>query len=167
MRKAFLFAGVTAVMVALGGGAGTEARAQQSRETPIVKAVRKTKAGIVTVKVEKRSGYGRKESVGAGVIVDERGYVVTNHHVVGKADQITVRLIDGTELPGLLRLDDINHDLAILRIHTSKKLHALALGPGSDLMEGETVIAVGHPFGYSNTVSTGIISALGRDVTLP
>jgi serine protease Do len=149
------------------GGVGAEAQAQFSRETPIVKAIRKTQAGVASLKVEKRGSWGRKESVGSGVIVDERGYVLTNRHVIAGADVITVRLFDNTELPGRVIVEDARHDLAILRIQAPRKLQALTLGPASDLMVGETVIAVGHPFGYTNTVSTGIISALGREVSLP
>src|SRR5205085_2088984 len=58
-------------------------------------------------------------------------------------------------------------DLAVLRIRSNKKLAALPLAPVDDLMVGETVIAVGHPFGYTNTVSVGIVSALGREITMP
>jgi serine protease Do len=167
MRKACLLAGVVALAIALAGGAGTGARAQYSRETPVVKAVRKTQAGIVSIKVEKKAAYGRKESVGTGVIVDERGYVVTNRHVITGAEHLTVRLFDGTELAGQMLIEDANYDLAILRIQAGKKLQALPLGPASDLMVGENVIAIGNPYGYTNTVSTGIISALGRDIKLP
>jgi serine protease Do len=166
MRRAWLR--VVAVVVVLGlGGAGTEARGQYSRRTPIVEAVQKTRAGIVAVKAEKKGSWGRKESGGTGVIVDERGFVVTNHHVVASADGILVRLADGSELAASLVADDPGHDLAVLRLSTTRKLQALPFGTCSDLMAGETVIAVGHPFGYTNSVSTGIISATGREVTMP
>jgi serine protease Do len=167
MRRACLLVGIVALAAVLVGGAGTEARAQYSRETPIVKAVRKTQAGIVCVKVEKKGAYGKKESVGTGVIVDERGYIVTNRHVITGADRVAVRLHDGTEAAGQTVMEDAKFDLAILRVQAGKKLTALPLGPASDLMLGETVIAIGHPFGYTDTVSTGIISALGREITLP
>jgi serine protease Do len=158
---------VVAALVVCNSGAGTEARAQYARRTPIVEAVQKTRASIVTVKVEKRNGLSRKEVVGTGVIVDERGYIVTNDHVLVAADHITVILADGTELLAKVVRQDAGHDLAILRVQSRKPLHALALGPGSDLLVGETVVAVGHPFGYTNTVSTGIISALDREIALP
>jgi serine protease Do len=132
-----------------------------------VEAVQKTRAGIVTIKVEKKGTWGRKEMVGSGVIVDERGYVVTNHHVVVSAERVTVALADGTELPGRVLAVEARCDLAIVRVSASKPLQALPLGPGSDLLVGETVIAVGHPFGYTNTVSCGIISYVGREIPLP
>jgi serine protease Do len=105
--------------------------------------------------------------VGTGVIVDERGYVVTNRHVVTGADRLTVHLADGTEAAAEVLTEDSQHDLAILRLASQRKLQALCFGPASDLMVGETVIAIGHPFGYTNTVSTGIISALDRMVSMP
>jgi serine protease Do len=149
-------------------GAGTEAKAQYSRKTPIVEAVQKTKDAIVTVKVDKKgSGVTRKETTGTGVIVDERGYVVTNRHVVAAGEKIQVRTFDGSEFAADLIMDDASHDLAVLKVRPDKKLTALVFGPSSDLMVGETVIAVGHPFGYINTVSTGIVSALDRDVSMP
>jgi serine protease Do len=149
------------------GGAGTEARGQYSRRTPIVEAVEKTRGGIVTIKVEKKGAWSRKQTTGTGVIVAERGYVVTNQHVIAGAERILVRLFDDTELVARVSVEDERADLAVLRVQPDKPLQALPLGPGSDLMVGETVIAVGHPFGYTNTVSAGIISYVGRDVTMP
>ncbi len=145
-----------------------EAQAQYSRNTPVVEAVRKTRPSIVAVKAEKKSASGgSRETVGTGVIVDERGYVVTSDHVVAGAERITVELADGSRLSAEATIEDTKHDLAVLHIRADKKLTALPLGPSSDLMVGETVIAVGHPFGYTNTVSTGIVSAVGREVTMP
>jgi serine protease Do len=168
MRHAWSRAAMPLVLVVLfGNGAGTEARAQYSRKTPIVEAVRKTKDAVVTIKVDKKGGVVRKETTGTGVIVDERGYIVTNRHVVATAEQIKVHITDGTELVAEIIMEDPSHDLAVLKVRPEKKLSALSFGPSSDLMVGETVIAVGHPFGYINTVSTGIVSALGRDVTMP
>jgi serine protease Do len=167
MRTSFYRTAVLTVVGALLGGAGTESQAQYSRETPIVKAVKKTHDSIVTIKVERRSPLSRKDVVGTGVIIDERGYVITNCHVVSGCDAVVVKLADGTEMHARIHHEDSSHDLAILRVSSKKPLQALRFGPGSDLMVGETVIAIGHPFGYTNTVSTGIISALGRDVTMP
>jgi serine protease Do len=168
MRTAGSYATAAAALAAVVlGGAGTEARGQYSRRTPIVEAVAKTRDGIVTIKVEKRGNWGRKEMVGSGVIVDERGYVVTNRHVIAGAERLAVILADGTELAAGVLHDEARYDLAVVRVQASKRLQALPLGPGSDLLVGETVIAVGHPFGYTNTVSTGIVSYVGREVPLP
>jgi serine protease Do len=148
-------------------GVGTEARAQYSRRTPIVEAVQKTRGSIVTIKVEKRGNWGRKETVGTGVIVDERGYALTNCHVIAGAERVAAVLFDGTELQAQVLTEDGQHDLAILRLPSKPRYQALAFGPGSDLMVGETVLVVGHPLGYTNSVSTGIISALDREIPMP
>lgn len=167
MRNISRHGGVVVLAAALLGGAGTETGAQTPRETPVVRAVRKAQPAVVAVKVEKRTGHARKESIGTGILVDERGFAVTCRHVVASADKITVRLFDGTELPAQVVAEDAAHDLAVLRFRSAKRLPVLSLGPASDLMLGETVIAVGHPFGYTHTVSTGIVSAVGRDIALP
>jgi serine protease Do len=159
---------VAAVLVLSGGGLPNPARAQISRRTPIVEAVEKTRDAIVTIKVEKHDAFDRsRETAGTGVIVDETGYVVTSRHVIADASRIRVQLRNKTNLVARILFEDPNTDLAILRVKPAKPLPALPLGPGSDLMVGETVIAVGHPYGYSNTVSTGIISALEREITMP
>jgi serine protease Do len=137
-----------------------------ARRSPIVEAVAKTKASIVCIRVPRPGG--GKDMIGTGVIVDDKdGIIVTNRHVVGPNRSATVCLHDGASLAAEVLVGDPSRDLAILRIHTDKKLQALPLGPGNDLMVGETVIAIGHPFGYDNTVSTGIISALNREITMP
>jgi len=144
-------------------------QAQYNRRTAIVEAVDKTKDGIVTLKILKVTDYGKKNIVGTGVIVDERGYVITNHHVIDSATKVTATLSDKTTLEATVHLELPSHDLAILKLSNpkKKKLKALPFGPGSDLMVGETIIAVGNPYGYTNTVSTGIISALEREVKMP
>jgi serine protease Do len=161
------------LLAAMIGGAGTESRAEEpkpigaaphSRRNAFTEAVAKTQAGIVAVRAEKR-GRGN-ESAGSGVIVDGRGYIVTNRHVVTDAATIQVQLFDGTTLEAQLVTNDASCDLAILRVRTERPLQALPLGPGSDLLVGEDILAVGHPFGYRHTVSRGIISAVGRSVRM-
>jgi serine protease Do len=149
-------------------GAGTEkSLARHDRRSPIVQAVQKTRAGIVTVKVEKAGNWGQREVVGTGVVVDARGYIITNRHVVTGAERITVHTADGDEYKAKLFTEDALHDLAVLSVTGAKRLAELPFAPSGDVMVGETVIAVGHPFGYTNTVSTGIVSAVGREVTMP
>ena len=157
-------AALLAVVLLATPGAATE-KSPYPRQNPITDAVKKTKDSVVTIKVPRPNG--SKDTVGTGVIIDERGFIVTNRHVVGASRQVRVRLNDGTELAADVLWGETAYDLAILRIQTSKKLKALKPAPVSDLMVGETVIAVGHPFGYTNTVSTGIVSALGREITMP
>jgi serine protease Do len=167
MRTTWARAAAVALVAVVFGGAGTESQAQYARKTPIVEAVQKTRNGIVSVKVDRRGNWGRREVVGTGVVVDERGFVVTNCHVVSGSERVTVELADGRSLQARVHVEDTSHDLAILHLPEARKLQALTFGPASDLMVGETVIAVGHPFGYTNTVSTGIISALGREISMP
>jgi serine protease Do len=103
-------------------------------------------------------------SLGSGFIVHPDGYIVTNNHVVDRARQIEVELLDGGKLPADLVSADPESDLAVLKINTDKPLPAVELGDSSDLLIGEPVIAVGNPLGFSHTVSTGIVSANHRDL---
>ena len=135
-----------------------------SRTTAVVEAVKKTVAGVVAIRVPRQ---GQKDMIGAGIIVDESGLILTNRHVTGGKKQLKIRLHDGTELTGEVALTDPDLDLALLQINTTKKLTVLHLGPTDDLMVGETVLAIGSPFGYEATVSRGIISALNREITMP
>jgi len=135
-----------------------------SRTTPVTEAVRKTKAGVVAIRVPRT---GARDMVGAGVIVDESGVIITNRHVTAGQKQLKIRLHDGSELIGDVVMSDPDVDLAIIRIKTTRKLTAVPLGPCDDLMEGETVVAIGSPYGYDATVSRGIISALNREVPMP
>ncbi len=103
-------------------------------------------------------------SLGSGFIVHPEGYVITNHHVIDRARQITVDLSDGRKLRAELISSDAESDLAVLKISDQHPFPTLPLGDSSDLMIGEPVIAVGNPLGYSHSVSTGIISAAHRDL---
>ena len=105
-----------------------------------------------------------KNSLGSGVIISPRGYIVTNAHVVQQADQIIVTLADESQKKAELVCADPAADLAVIKIDSDKPLVAIPVGTSADLMIGETVIAVGNPFGYQHTVTTGVVSALGRTI---
>jgi serine protease Do len=154
---------VFALSIALGSGAAAE-KSPFARRNPVVEAVAKTKAAVVTVRVPRPGG--GKDMVGTGVIIDQRGYIVTNRHVVGNCKTPRVQLHDGTLVTGEVLFAESRWDLAVLRVSTDQDLHYLPLAPSADLMVGESVIAVGHPYGYQNTVSVGIISALGREIEI-
>ncbi len=101
-------------------------------------------------------------SAGSGVIVDAKaGYVLTNHHVVKDAEQIAVTLKDGRRLEGKLVGTDVETDIALLRV-PADNLKAIALGDADALRVGDYVLAIGNPFGLGQTVTSGIVSALGR-----
>jgi serine protease Do len=154
--------------VQIPGSRATAKRANDLRRNATVWAVQKVKPSVVAVEVKQRQGGGRtRDGVGTGLIVDERGYLVTSCHVVAGNDRVTVRLVDGTNIPGDVIYASPTTDLAIVRVQTDRKLVAQPLGTAADLDEGEDVIAVGHPLGYSYTVSKGIVSALDRDVEMP
>ena len=103
-----------------------------------------------------------EQSLGSGVIVDaDKGYILTNNHVVGGADDITVTLQDGRNFKGTLIGTDPDTDVAVVQIHATG-LQALPMADSSRLQVGDFVVAVGDPFGLGQTVTSGIVSALGR-----
>jgi Do/DeqQ family serine protease len=106
-----------------------------------------------------------QRSLGSGVIIDGRkNLVLTNAHVIEGASSIRVRLLDGREFDGELVGSDPDFDLAILHLKDARDLPEAAMGDSSDMMIGETVIAIGNPFGFGNTVTTGVVSALERTI---
>lgn len=104
----------------------------------------------------------RLQGAGSGVIISRDGYIVTNNHVVEGAKDITVTLADRQEYKARVVGRDDKTDLAILKVDPKETLHAAALGNSEQLKVGDWVLAIGNPFGLSNTVTAGIISAKGR-----
>ncbi len=104
------------------------------------------------------------ESLGSGVLIDAERHVLTNAHVVARAQIIRVTLADGREFEADLVGADPNNDLAVLSLKTEEELPWVTPGGSGDLMVGEPVIAIGNPFGLSNTVTTGVVSALNRSL---
>jgi S1-C subfamily serine protease len=148
------------------GGASTANTSTAAQATSTVEAaqeaaIAKVKAAVVEVNVTTQSG----SSIGSGVIIDQRGYIVTNNHVISGAQSIEVVLSDGTHLPAQLVGTDPADDLAVLKITTSKHLTVATLGDSSKLQVGQDVLAIGNPLGVTQSVSHGIISALGRTVS--
>jgi serine protease Do len=103
-------------------------------------------------------------ALGSGFIVDEDGYIMTNNHVVIDSDEIHVKLSDGIEFPATIVGIDPKTDLALLKINAKKKLPAVSFASPSKTRVGDVVIAIGNPFGFGGTVTTGIISSQGRDL---
>jgi serine protease DegQ len=104
----------------------------------------------------------RATSLGSGVIVAPEGYVLTNHHVVDGADDIEVVLADGRELHARIKGVDPESDLAVLKAD-GENLPSITFGTMEHLQVGDVVLAIGNPFGFGNTVTLGIVSALGRN----
>jgi Do/DeqQ family serine protease len=159
-----------------------------SRKTPVVIAVQKASPAVVNIStiVKERVGtsfpfwrddffrdffpdiFSRqytRSSLGSGVIIDgKKGYIVTNHHVVSAATEIKVITSDKKKYQARILGTDPRSDLAILKVDIENGLPEIRIGDSDDLMIGETVIAIGNPFGLSHTVTTGVVSALNRTV---
>ncbi|GJQ50713.1 putative serine proteinase DegP [Candidatus Kuenenia stuttgartiensis] len=164
-----------------------------NRRTPVVVAVEKTSAAVANISTERfiKQRYGdpffgfrselfeqffndyfnksqRKvveKPLGSGVIIDEDGYIVTNEHVVSRASKLNVRLADGKNYEATMISSDPVTDLAVLKIESESPLPYVKMGTSKDLMIGETVIALGNPFGLENSVTIGVLSAKNRTFT--
>jgi serine protease Do len=101
---------------------------------------------------------------GTGIIIDHRGYILTNYHVVEGVSNIQVSLADGKNTVARIISNDSKTDLAVIKVETKDPLKVIRVGTSCDLMEGEQVIAIGNAYGYEGTITRGIISALHRNV---
>lgn len=146
-------------------------RAEDLRRTAIVRAIQTSRDSVVNIHGEKfvsDSGDDaedrRVNGMGTGVVIDPRGYAVTNFHVVDGVREIEVTLASGRTVAARLISHDRRTDLAVIKIDTVDPLPVIQLGTSDDLLTGETVLALGNAFGYEHTVTRGIISALHRNV---
>jgi serine protease Do len=156
-------------------GLAAQTMASDLRETPIVKAVQHARGSVVNIRGEKTvaapagqstaSGVSQRvNGMGTGVVIDQRGYIITNYHVVDGVRDIFVTTADGKRYTAKLVAHDAETDLAIIKINSQNELPVISIGTSSDLMTGETVIAIGNAYGYEHTVTRGIVSALHRAV---
>ncbi len=106
----------------------------------------------------------KQTSLGSGFVIHSAGYIVTNAHVVARAAQCRVIFADKKEYDATIVANDPQRDLAVLKIEADHPLKTLRLGHSSDLMIGETAIAIGNPLGYQHTVTAGVVSALDRSI---
>ena len=165
---------------------------QELRRTPVVRAVEKALPSVVNIGTEKlvqvrytdplrrfrgdlfddffreffgasRPGYQVRHSLGSGVIVDPRGYILTNYHVIERASKIRVTLSDEREYDAVFLAGDEINDLALLKIEPAEPLEAIAFAKDDDFLLGETVIVLGNPFGLAHTVTVGVLSATDRE----
>jgi serine protease Do len=154
------------------------------RKTPIVKTYEKTHKAVVSISGERTiatsiwpgfdfpdmsdffgPGVQRQIAVlGSGVVVHKDGYIITNAHVAEDSQTIKVSFSDGRDYEADVISTDKDKDLAVLKVQTTEKLPFVQIGRSNDLMIGETVIAIGNPYGYENTLTSGVISATGRDI---
>ncbi len=118
--------------------------------------------GVVNIQVYiARRGQG----AGSGFILDEQGHIITNNHVVAQADALTVVFYDGAEAEATIVGTDPDSDLAVIRVdHLPPDTHALPLGDSDGVVVGESVIAIGNPFGLGSSMTAGIVSAIGRTI---
>ncbi|HLI87657.1 MAG TPA: trypsin-like peptidase domain-containing protein [Ktedonobacteraceae bacterium] len=122
----------------------------------------KIRPSVVQVNVQTQQGGG----LGSGVIIDRRGYIVTNNHVIDKAQAVQILFFNGKTLPAQIVGTDPLDDLAVLKVNPSgQSLVVATLGDSSKLAVGQEVMAVGNPLGITQTVTNGIVSALGRTVS--
>jgi serine protease Do len=164
---------------------------RSARETPVVAAVKKYAGSVVNIRTEtvvdlKESpqwglygeqlddiferhfgedysgGLLRQKSLGSGVILDENGFVVTNAHVIQKATSIFVVLKNGTTLKAKLVKVSQEDDLAMIKMEQAVPAEKIAFADMNDLMVGESVIAIGNPFGLENSVTVGVLSGKDR-----
>ncbi|MGZ3608894.1 MAG: S1C family serine protease [Ktedonobacteraceae bacterium] len=131
-------------------------------QTVRVAVIQKVSPAVVQVNVTTQSG----GAIGSGVIIDKRGYIVTNNHVVSGAQSLTVTLYDGSKLTAQLTGTDPADDLAVIKITPpTTGLIVAQLGDSSKLQVGQEVLVIGNPLGITQTVTNGIVSALGRNVS--
>jgi len=160
---------------------------RQARRTPVVEVFENTRGAVVNIAATqvierivgsswfdelfgwpspRRTQRYTRTSLGSGFVIHPDGYVVTNAHVVQHAAEQKIIFVDKTEYEAERIAIDEKHDLAVLKIKDRKKFPAIKLGTSSDLMIGETVIAIGNPLGYQHTVTAGIISAVDRKLVI-
>jgi serine protease Do len=168
-----------AALPVLSAGAALPVASGNPRRTALVEMIERVKDSVVNIHSERtvaappvddayslQSTPNRVNGMGTGIVVDSRGYIITNFHVIDDVQVIRIRLSDGTSANARIVARDHDNDLALLKIDVKRPLPTLPVGTAGDLMIGESVFAVGNAYGYEHTVTTGIVSALKRDVTL-
>lgn len=140
-------------------------------ESVIINVVKQVRPAVVNINTESQVqtmfGVFPQQGAGSGVIIRSDGYIVTNNHVVQGATTIKVTLIGGKTLTGRIMGRDALTDLAVIKVDSKDRLPAARLGPSGTLQVGQLAIAIGNPFGLGSTVTTGVVSALNRNIELP
>lgn len=151
-----------------------ESTFQSLRDTTRTRVVAEALKSSVNIHTEKRqksldvvfsAGKSSKiNGMGTGIVIDDRGYIATNYHVVQDVERLRITTFDGMEYDGRVLAYDSRLDLAVIKIDPESNLQVASIGSSSDLMLGEDVIAIGNAYGYESTVTRGIISHKSRDV---
>jgi serine protease Do len=174
----FAMAQMPATGVAMGPLTPSSVLTGQRRDA-LVDIVEKVKSAVVNIHSERtvtsasddpfRSATlqpQRVRGMGTGIVLDPRGYVVTNYHVIDEIQLLKVALVDGRNIPARVIATDKKADLALIKIDLPTALPIVSLGTAGDLLDAEQVIAIGNAFGYEHTVSIGHVAYKSRDVTL-
>ncbi len=123
----------------------------------------RSELGVVSITVTKTSDHGDSTSVGSGFVFDKEGHIITNNHVVDNTKKISVTFIDGTSYRAEIIGNDPDADIAVIKVDViPDKLYPLPIGNSSTLKVGEQIAAIGNPFGLSGSMTSGIVSQLGR-----
>jgi len=146
-------------------GSETADPAPARSATDVSALYERVRSGVVSVEARTNSGDG---ATGSGFVLNGEGYILTNDHVVAGADNVTVRFVDGGPAKATVAGVDQSTDLALLKVDGSdNRLHPLPLGSSSRIKVGQPAIAIGSPFGLDGTLTTGIVSAVGRSIKAP
>ena len=158
---------VIGLLAMIPGGTAVALTSDEKNTIAIYQRAAKGVVNITSIVVERDFFHGLvpREGAGSGVVIDRKGYILTNNHVIKDARRLEVTLADGSKWPGKLIGTDADNDLAVIRIKApAKQLFPLPLGSSHDLQIGQKVLAIGNPFGLHTTLTTGIISSLGRSI---
>jgi S1-C subfamily serine protease len=138
----------------------------QNNESLIPQIFNLLKDSVVLIKTKAQTLGGLQDQAqGSGFIYDREGHIITNYHVIEDADEIIVTFTSGNITKATLVGTDPYSDIAVVKVSSSELFHPVVLGNSSDLIVGESVIAIGNPFGLSGTITAGIISQIGRELS--
>jgi S1-C subfamily serine protease len=142
---------------------GNENTLPIKRNLTLVELFKKTEQGVVKIETDANNSLSDRNAVGSGFVYDIFGHTITNAHVIENATKVTVTFLDGNQYNAEIIGADKFTDIAVIKVNEKPRLlHPLDIGDSSDLLVGEQVAAIGNPFGLSGSMTSGIVSQLGR-----